>query len=175
MSKKINLGKLFSLRLSANPSAWITFLLVWAALTVVGIVWLKAAPVAALGAALAAALLHWLSDLAHQLGHAWAARRSGHPMSGIRFWGVLSTCLYPAEPELPARLHIYRALGGPLVSFCLSILAGLSALWAYPAGGLLFYVLAFFFLDNFFVLTLGAFLPLGFTDGSTLLRWIGKR
>jgi hypothetical protein len=54
-------------------------------------------------------------------------------------------------------------------------LAGLLAVWAYPAGGLLFYVLAFFFLDNFFVLTLGAFLPLGFTDGSTLLDNLGKR
>ena len=168
------MSKEITLRLSARRSAWITFLLLWAALTIVAIVWLKAVPGAALAGGLAAAMLHWLSELAHQLGHAWAARRSGYPMSGIRFWGPLSTCLYPDEPELPAGVHIRRALGGPLVSFSLSILAGLLALWAYPAGGLLFYVLAFFCLDNFLVLTLGAFLPLGFTDGSTLLTWYGR-
>ncbi len=32
----------------------------------------------------------------------------------------------------------------------------------------------FFFLDNLLVLTLGALLPLGFTDGSTILRWRAK-
>jgi hypothetical protein len=175
LSKEITLGNLFHLRLSARRSAWVAFLLVWAALAIVALVWLKAAPGAALAGALAAAVLHWLSELAHQLGHAWAARRSGYPMSGIRFWGPLSTCLYPDEPELPARVHIRRALGGPLASLCLSILAGLLALWVYPVGGLQFYILVFFFLDNFFVLTLGAFLPLGFTDGSTLLNNLGKR
>jgi hypothetical protein len=36
------------------------------------------------------------------------------------------------------------------------------------------WVALFFFLDNLLVLTLGAFVPLGFTDGSTLLRWWGK-
>jgi hypothetical protein len=36
-------------------------------------------------------------------------------------------------------------------------------------------VSAFFFLENLFVFTLAAFLPLGFTDGSTLLEWRGKR
>lgn len=174
MSKDIPLGELFSLRLSARPSAWISFLIVWALLAILALVWLKADFVPALFAALAAALLHWLSELTHQLGHAWAARRTGYPMRGIRLWGLLSTCLYPPEPELPARTHIRRALGGPLASLLLSILAGLLALWAYPRGGLLFYVLAFFFLDNFLVLTLGAFLPLGFTDGSTLLSWLGK-
>ncbi|MBK7920605.1 MAG: hypothetical protein IPJ94_31005 [Chloroflexi bacterium] len=30
------------------------------------------------------------------------------------------------------------------------------------------------FLDNLLVLTLGAFLPLGFTDGSTLLRYMNQ-
>jgi hypothetical protein len=31
-----------------------------------------------------------------------------------------------------------------------------------------------FFLDNFLILTLGSLLPLGFTDGTTLLQWRGK-
>jgi hypothetical protein len=37
------------------------------------------------------------------------------------------------------------------------------------------FLLLFFFLDNLLVFTLGAFLPLGFTDGSTLLRYWPQR
>jgi len=44
-----------------------------------------------------------------------------------------------------------------------------------PAGNGLFYALVWFLaIDNFFVLGLGALLPLGFTDGSTILYWRGK-
>jgi hypothetical protein len=32
----------------------------------------------------------------------------------------------------------------------------------------------FIFLDNLLIYTLGAMLPLGFTDGSTILNWRGK-
>jgi hypothetical protein len=42
-------------------------------------------------------------------------------------------------------------------------------------GSALWWVGVFFFLDNLIVFTLGALLPLGFTDGSTLLYWWGKR
>jgi hypothetical protein len=38
-----------------------------------------------------------------------------------------------------------------------------------------YWIVFFSFLENLFVFTLGAFLPLGFTDGSTLLRYWGKR
>ena len=41
-------------------------------------------------------ILHELSEIVHQLGHAWAARRTGYPMSGVRFgmFGIFATvCL----------------------------------------------------------------------------------
>jgi hypothetical protein len=41
--------------------------------------------------------------------------------------------------------------------------------------GVVWYVFVFFALDNLLFFTLGAFLPLGFTDGSTLLYWWPKR
>jgi hypothetical protein len=37
------------------------------------------------------------------------------------------------------------------------------------------WVAALVLLDNLLVFTLGAFLPLGFTDGSTILRWWRRR
>ena len=30
-------------------------------------------------------VLHWFCETVHQLGHAWAARRTGYPMTGMRF------------------------------------------------------------------------------------------
>jgi hypothetical protein len=124
-------------------------------------------------------ILHWLSELVHQLGHAWAARRTGYPMIGIRFgtYGVLGTSLYPLdEPELSAKTHLRRAIGGPIFSALLSAIAfliilltirGVDALWAF--------ILGFFFLENFFVMTLQVFIPVGFNDGATVWRLIRKR
>jgi hypothetical protein len=121
-------------------------------------------------------VLHWASDIVHQLGHARAARKAGHPMIGIQLWWVLSASIYPRdEGSLPASVHIRRALGGPVASLLLTVIAALIALALRPLGGVSWWVALFFFLDNLLVLTLGAFVPLGFTDGSTLLYWWGKQ
>ena len=129
----------------------------------------------ALAGGAAALVLHWLGDLGHHLGHAWAARRTGHPMIGIRFWGFLSTSVYPDdEGALPAQVHMRRALGGPLMSLALGLAAGLLAAALFPLGGLPRYLSLFAALENLLMYGLGAFLPVGFTDGSTLLHWRGK-
>ena len=99
-------------------------------------------------------------------------------MIGIRLgeWGLLGTSVYPPDEQtLPARIHIRRALGGPTGSLLLSAVAAVTALALRTVGGALWWVALFFFLDNLVVFTLGAFPPLGFTDGSTLLQWWGKR
>jgi hypothetical protein len=94
----------------------------------------------------------------------------------LQFWWFLSSALYPPdEPALPAAIHIRRALGGPTASFLLTLIAGDIALALAAVGGVLWYGALFFCLDNLFVFTLGAFLSLGFTDGSTLLHWLRKR
>ena len=100
-----------------------------------------------------------------------AARSTGYPMTGLRFWTVLSASVYPAdEPALPARVHLRRALGGPLASALLTVALGL--LWrATPPAQHRRHALArFAFWENLLVFTLGALLPLGFTDGSTIRR-----
>ncbi|MBU0496298.1 MAG: hypothetical protein KKA73_08400 [Chloroflexi bacterium] len=164
------------LKLSVKPSAILSTLGLWAILASVA-VWLLSLPLAeAVAGSLVAVGLHWLSELVHQLGHAWAARRVGYPMEGIRFWDVLSTSLYPRdEPELPAEVHIRRALGGPAASLMLSLVAALVLVGLWPLGGAPRWVAVFFWAENLLVFTLGAFLPLRFTDGSTLLTWWRKR
>ncbi|MBW7885798.1 MAG: hypothetical protein H3C34_24840, partial [Caldilineaceae bacterium] len=42
------------------------------------------------------------------------------------------------------------------------------------SGGVGWWLLVFLAVDNLVVLGLGAFLPLGFTDGSTILNWWGR-
>jgi hypothetical protein len=92
-------------------------------------------------------------------------------MIGVRFLGPLATSVYPHdEPELAPAVHVRRALGGPAGSAVLTVVAGI--LWLLLGGvHTVNWILLLFFLDNLLVFTLGAFLPLGFTDGSTLLRY----
>ena len=173
MTAAIKLGRLSGLDLSAAPSAIIGFVLVWVVLGAVGLTLLNLSAGEAILGGLLAAILHWCAETLHQLGHAWAARRTGYPMTGVQFWWVLSSSLYPAdEPPLPRAVHIRRALGGPMGSALWSLLSGLIVLTLAlaSAGGLIWWLALFFFLDNLLVFTLGALLPLGFTDGSTLLQ-----
>ena len=175
--KERSLGTLAGLRLTAIPTAILGSIVVY--VVAIGLMALFNIPIGpALLGGLIVVILHWFSELVHQLGHAWAARRTGYPMVGIRFgtmW-VFSASLYPPdEPALPAKVHLRRATGGPIFSAWLSAIAFLiilmtirsvDALWAF--------VLWFFFLDNFVVMTLQVFIPVGFNDGATIWRLVRK-
>jgi hypothetical protein len=172
----IDVGQVAGLRLSANLSAIMGSLLLWILLSGIGILGLGMPPATTIAGGLIAVVLHWCSDIVHQLGHARAARATGHPMVGIRLWGVLSTSVYPSdEGSLPASVHVRRALGGAPASLLLTVIIAAIAPALRPLGGVYWWVALFLFLDNLLVLTLGSLLPLGFTDGSTLLHWWGKQ
>ncbi len=175
---KYKLGNIAGLTLGARPPAIAGSVVLFILLIGVA-VWFLRLPIGdAVVGSLVAVIIHWFSVLAHQLGHAWAAHRTGHPMTGVLLGslGLLGASLYPHdEPSLPAEVHIRRALGGPAGSLLASLLAALIALALRSSGGLPWWLAVFTFLDNFIVFALGSFLPLGFTDGSTLLKWWGKR
>ncbi|MCW5850973.1 MAG: hypothetical protein KIT87_12940 [Anaerolineae bacterium] len=176
MKTTYRLGTIGDLLILAKQSVLVGFVLVWAVLIGVGLLIARLDPMTAILAGLAATLLHWVSDIFHHLGHAWAARRAGHPMSGILLYGVLGQSLYPKdEPPLPGRIHVQRALGGPLASLLMSVVAGLVVLALRPVGGAATWVALFWFVENLFVFTLQVFLPLGFNDGATLLKYWGQR
>jgi hypothetical protein len=97
-------------------------------------------------------------------------------MKGVTFVGPLGVSVYPKnEGILPAETHIQRALGGPVFSFLLTLGMGMAAILLRYVGGLPFFLAVFSFLDNLLVFTIGALLPLDFTDGGTLLTWWGQR
>lgn len=174
--KDLTVATLFGLEHVVALSAMVSSLLFWAVLAVLATLLLGLSPAVAIVTGLAAVLLHWFSEMWHQYGHARAARRTGYPMTGIRLWLLLGTSLYPEdEPELPAEIHIRRALGGPTASFVLSLISVVIALALRPVGGAPFYLALFWLVENVFVFTIGAFIPLGFNDGSTLLYWWPRR
>jgi hypothetical protein len=173
-SNELNLGHIAGLRLTASNSALIGSGLLWIGLSALAVIFLRMAIIEAVALGLFAVLLHWIGDIAHQLGHARAARASGHPMVGIRLWGLLSSSIYPPdEPPLPSQIHIRRALGGPTLSLVLAAISGLFVLLL-PTASLFWWLAVFFTADNLLVFTIGSLLPLGFTDGSTILRWLRK-
>jgi hypothetical protein len=176
MAKEYPLGHLAGLRLSANPSALAAALVLWLILAFIAVAILHLPPIEAVVGGFLAVILHFVSEFLHHLGHAWAARRTGYPMTGVRFWFLFAMSLYPPdEGELPASVHIRRALGGAPASLLVTLLTGVIVLALRPLeGSLLWWLAIFLFLDNLLVFTLGAFLPLSFTDGSTLLKWWGK-
>lgn len=175
MGRRWTLGYLMGVKVSVRIGFWLSSLVLLGVLILlgryVGLGWGTA-----VFGALAGVMLHWLGDLAHQMGHAAVARRLGYPMAGVVGLWFLVGSYYPRdEPELPAEIHIRRALGGAPVSVVLGLLAALGARLVGPGGGLLWWLLLFVAFENIVVFGLGAFLPLGFTDGSTLLHWWGKR
>jgi hypothetical protein len=172
----VKLGRVAGLRITAGPSALIALPVLWAALAGIGWWLLKLSPLEAILGGLIATVLHYLSELVHQLGHARAARLTGHPMIGVRYWLALGASIYPKdEGELPADVHIRRAIGGPIVSLMVALVLGSIAATLRSVGGLVWWVAMFAALDNLIVFTLGALTPLGFTDGSTLLKWWPRR
>ena len=175
MNKTIHLGQLAGLKVMMKGSVVIGWLILWLVFSGVAYWLLDLAWGTAVLAAFFASILHYLHELWHCYSHSLAARRTGYPMSGILFFWVLGGTLYPRdEPELPAAVHITRALGGPIGSLLLAVLLGLASLGLRSSGGLLYGLVVYGFWSNLLFFTIGAMLPLGFTDGSTLLKYWGK-
>jgi hypothetical protein len=175
MSRAYTLSGSRNFQITATSSAVISLIIYGLLLLLAGIYWLRLPVPAALLGSLLSISLHWFSVAFHNFGHFLAAKGTGYPMIGLRFWFLLGTCIYPPdEPALPKAIHVRRALGGPLASAGLAILLGVLSYATSMQGGVLWYVFTLMLLENIMIFSLGAFLPLGFTDGSTLLSLRGK-
>ncbi len=172
----IPVGRFFGLDIGLRPSmfGWLALL----AILLTGLGWwaFQFPPGLAIIFGLLATVLHVASELWHQLGHAAAAKKAGWPMTGLVFFNVLAVGRYPKdEPELPAEIHIRRALGGPVRSLLTAAALGLLARQMQPVGGLGVALLTFAAWENLLVFTLGSLLPLRFLDGGSLLYWWPRR
>ncbi len=173
--RSIPLGKLFGLQISTSMLAFAGTFILWIGFTSLLFYGFKIPLMKSIPMGFITTLLHWTWELIHCLGHAYAAKRTGYPMTGIKFGGYAFFALtqYPKdEAVLPPSIHIWRALGGPIISGLVSIILYLLLpLWPGDWCWIGLIVL----LENIFVFTLQVFLPLGFNDGSTILRNLRKK
>jgi hypothetical protein len=173
--KSKHLFRIFGLRVTYAPVVIPSVIVLWAVLALIGALLLDLSLVEAILGGFLGMLLWEASAIIHNLGHAWAANLTGYPMIGIRLYLILGGSIYPRdEPQLPASLHIRRALGGPLMSLGMAVVGAILAIALRSSGGLPHLLAVYFSVLNLLVFTIGALLPLGFTDGSTLLQWWGK-
>lgn len=164
---------------------WGASIVVWAIFTVLTLVLFQFPIGLALLTGFFSMVMYWLSELVHQIGHALAARGTGYPMSGITFGelgGFIGASRYPKdEPPLPPMIHIRRALGGPIASAVVTMVALI--IWRLASGSLppvqndppgwgalTIAVTIYTFVMNLFIYTLQVFIPLSFNDGGTIWR-----
>jgi Zn-dependent protease len=132
VDENIRVGRVAGIQVGVNWSLLVVFwLIVW---SLAGGLLQRSSPGQAAGAywlaATFAAVLFYLSLLAHELGHALVARRLGLDVDGITLWlfgGVARLRQEPPSPAVEARI----AAAGPLVSVAL---AGGCAAAAWSAG-----------------------------------------
>jgi hypothetical protein len=177
--KEYRLGTLTGLQWSLTRSAIVGAIGLWLVVVALMVVVFNIPIGSALLSGVIVVILHEFSEIVHQLGHAWSARRTGYPMSGVRFGvlGIFAASVYPPdEPALSAKIHVRRATGGPIFSAWLSAMAFIVILMTIRTAAPMWqFMLWFFFLENLFVMTLQVFIPLGFNDGATIWHWLRQR
>ncbi|MBU6360285.1 MAG: hypothetical protein WCL57_07460 [Chloroflexota bacterium] len=75
---------------------------------------------------------------------------------------------------MPPNIHICHALGRPITSLILSVVMFIFMCLTSGMSGAIPLIIQFLFYLNFFIYTLQVFVPLGFNDGSTILRNLRK-
>jgi hypothetical protein len=164
--------RIFDLHITADRTALPCTLLLWMGLSLAASLLFRLSLVDALMAGLTATLVHWFSALWHDAGHVIGARMTGHPMQGLKLWTVFAINQYPAdEGDLPAKVHVRRALSGPIASLVLTCVFAV-LLFLAPQTTALWWLVLFGFLLNALVMTSQVMLPLGFNDGATLRAWL---
>lgn len=171
--RTIRLPRLYNLDLIIQPIFIYTCLALSAVMALLAGVLLHFSLTHAIIGGLAFGVLHALSVFLHDMGHAIAARSTGYPMSGIELgrYGLLAVTLYPPnEPELPGKIHIRRAWGGPIMSFAVALFLGLLT-FVLPRQSVMWWVALIGSWHNLVTFSLQVLLPVPWADGGTLAKW----
>jgi|GEM_PF-1541017 len=172
-------GDLGGLRVIIKGSAVVASLILWLVLSGFAIVVMEQSLLFGVFSALVALAFHWVNVWVHHQGHYAAGVAMGHPLRHVVAFALIALDVYPPnEPTLPARTHVRRALGGPMVSVAFTgVLVGIAVPW-FALAGSVWWPFLFLIVDNTLINVLGAMLPLKWigieTDGDTLLQWWGK-
>lgn len=117
--RSVQLGRIFGIRIGANPSWFVVlFLLIY----ILSRQYKDAFPgqdTKAFGLAVASALLLFLCVLLHELGHALVARRNHVPIVGIELWLFGGIATMTREADTPGAAFRIAA-AGPFVTFLIA-------------------------------------------------------
>jgi len=172
----LKLGQFAGLDVTAAPSAVAGTVVAWVAFGAIGWAVFHAGALESVAGGFGLALLYWLSELVHQTGHSISARAVGKPMTGVRLYILVGMSIYPTdEGEVTPQQDLRRAVGGPLMSLCVTIglvvITAVLIVFGLPGA----WLLTVLTLANLLVFTLGALLPLGFNDGSSIISALRAR
>jgi Zn-dependent protease len=132
LGRSIQLGRIFGIRIGANPSWFVVLFLMIFLLTGQYKDAFPGHDTKAFGLATASALLLFLCVLLHELGHALVARRNRVPIAGIELWLLGGIATMTREPDTPGAAFRISA-AGPLVTFVITLVSTLAgiAIWGF--------------------------------------------
>jgi Zn-dependent protease len=123
----IQLGRVFGIRIGADPSLFLVlFLIIWSLSGYYGDDRLFPTGNTAFVLAVISALLFFLSILLHELGHAAEARRSGIGIAGIDLW-MFGGVAKMERDSRSAGEEFRVAVAGPLVTLAIAAVCWLAA------------------------------------------------
>jgi Zn-dependent protease len=121
-TRTVTLAHLFGIRIGANPSWFIALLLM---IVLLGgqfeAVLPDAGPAQAYGLSVLAALLFFVSLVAHELGHALMARRFGIQTEGIELWLLGGVARLSRDSKNPKE-EFFVAAAGPAVTLVVCLI-----------------------------------------------------
>jgi Zn-dependent protease len=122
-TRTVPLATLFGIRIGVNPSWFLALLLMIALLgNRFDFVLPDASDAAAYGLAVGAAALFFVSLIAHELGHALAARRFGIQTEGIDLWLLGGVARLSRDSRTPKEEFVVAA-AGPFVTLVIAAIA----------------------------------------------------
>jgi Zn-dependent protease len=132
LGRSIQLGRIFGIRIGANPSWFVVLFLMIFLLTGQYKDAFPGHDTKAFGLATASALLLFLCVLLHELGHALVARRNRVPIAGIELWLLGGIATMTREPDTPGAAFRISA-AGPFVTFVITLVSTLAgmAIWGW--------------------------------------------
>lgn len=172
MNQTLRIGRIFGIEVGVNWSVLLIFALIWGTLAFSELPLSRPGQslTVYVGAGAIAALLFFISLLAHELGHAVLARRNGIGVQGITLWLLGGVSKLAGEPDDPAT-EVRISGVGPLISLLLGGFFFAVAQLGADAGipGIAIDVLGWLGAINI-MLGIFNFLPAAPLDGGRLLR-----
>lgn len=166
--RRIPLGTLWGVRVTATPIAWLSPLLFFALRMLMNLVTMRGTMAARLKEAALFSLATQITNPAHAFGHILSGTLAGSPMDELLITATRDVNIYHGDQDAVAgQVHLARALGGPLMNLAVAGLC--SRLLRALRPGLGADVIAQLAATNHFY-GLGGLLPLPSVDGWVIWR-----